>query len=346
MFKKFFNSYLLKQVLITFACLAGVYLTCFLIVYLTNMFEPEFMSNNILSLAIILLVLSVLIGTMLSYFGTMRNLRHQENLQKVVSEILQGNFDAKMPEKDAYTKKLNKDINKIFSELKKVEILKKDFISNFSHEFKTPIVSINGFSELLLNEKLSKKTQKEYLQIIYDESSRLAKLSKNMLLLSNLESTSIVPETNLYALDEQILSTTKLLSKELESKKLVLDLKLENSKITANMDMLQQVWINLLTNAIKFSNEGDAISISLKNAGNQVIIRIKDNGAGMNEEQLSHIFEKFYQGDKSHKSEGNGLGLAIAKQIITLHGGNIQVSSKENKGTEFVVMIPKQQNNN
>ena len=220
---------------------------------------------------------------------------------------------------------LTKNFNKMIRELKNIEYLRKDFITNVSHEFKTPLASIQGFAKLLMSESLPDEERKEYAAIILEEASRLTNLSSNILKITKLENQEIVEKRTLFPLDEQIRKSILLLEPAWSKKNIEFDLDLEKSQFSGDEELLQQVWINLLDNAIKFSNESGIISVRLRQNKKNVTVEIADNGIGMNEETKKRLFEKFYQGDKSRG--GRGLGLSLVKRILDLYGGKISVES-------------------
>lgn len=340
MFKKIKNSYVLKYTILVLICIVITSAIEIIALAICELVGFELQSLNLFSFMLIVILFSIICGTIIAYFASKKIAKNQVAINKVISEVVSGNFDVELPKSRGSSQILVDDINKMIKELKNVKILKSDFISNFSHEFKTPIVSIKGFSEILLNEDLPVEKQKEFLQIIYDESERLSKLSKNLLLLSNLESSAIVPEKTTYFLNEQISACIKLLGQNLKQKNINTNLNLEKIKINANMDMFSQVWINLISNAIKYSKQNGIIEINLTKKNNKILISIKDNGIGIKQENIEHIFDKFYQVDNSRSENGNGLGLSIAKQIINLHDGTIQVNSTPDKFTEFIITLP------
>jgi signal transduction histidine kinase len=237
---------------------------------------------------------------------------------------------------------LERNFNQMASDLDSIEIFRNDFTNNFSHEFKTPIVSIRGFARRLQSGNLTEEQKKEYIDIIVDESERLANMSTNVLLLTKLENQQIVSEKTSFSLDEQIRRCILLLEKDWANKNIEFNLdKLSDIQYNFNEEMLSHVWINLISNAIKFTNVDGIITISLEENENEVIFKIRDNGIGMDDQVKSRIFEKFYQGDKSHHSGGNGIGLNIASRIVTLAGGKIEVESEIDCGSEFTVILPK-----
>ncbi|MDF2842689.1 MAG: sensor histidine kinase [Herbinix sp.] len=235
---------------------------------------------------------------------------------------------------------LSESFNKMVYELSTIETLRSDFVNNFSHEFKTPIVSVRGFAKLLKEGDLTEEEKQEYLDIIIAESERLADLSTNVLNLSKYESIEIITDKISFRLDEQIRRAVVLMEPKWSVKDIDMTIELEDITFLGNEDLTQQIWINLLDNAIKFTPHGGHIKIHLLRWNQGIRFTIQDNGNGMDEQTKSHIFDKFYQGDNSHKTTGNGLGLALVKRIIKLSGGGITVQSTPGDGSKFTVFLP------
>lgn len=287
----------------------------------------------------------IFIGALLSILLVKSAVEPIIKVTQATQEVAKGNFDIEIESKSKdEIGQLTKNFNKMTRELKNIEYLRKDFISNVSHEFKTPLASIQGFAKLLQMGNLSEEEREEYTNIIVEETKRLSNLSSNMLKLSKLENQEIVENKVRFSLDEQIRKSILLLEYEWDKKNIELDIELDKVEYLGDEELLQQVWINLLSNAIKFSYPNSKVDIRLDSTDSSVIVRISDNGIGMDETIISRVFEKFYQGDKAHSDEGNGLGLALVKRIIDLHGGGIDVESQPQKGSTFTVKLPLQDN--
>ncbi len=289
----------------------------------------------------------IIIGTIASVITSKFVLARIKSVQDGMREISKGNFSVRVEDKDRKNKpsefgELERTFNKMASDLDGIELFRNDFINNFSHEFKTPIVSIKGFARQLQSESLTDEQRREYVEIISSESDRLAKMSTNILLLTKLENQQIVSEKTVFSLDEQIRNSIILLEPRWSEKNIELDLDLPDSvEYNFNEEMLSHVWINLITNAINFTGENGKITVELSQDEGSVTCLISDNGIGMNEETLNRIFEKFYQGDKSHHAGGNGIGLNIVKRIVSLAGGEIRVESTLGEGSTFTVTLPR-----
>ena len=230
--------------------------------------------------------------------------------------------------------------NDMAAELGSLELFRKDFINNFSHEFKTPIVSIRGFAKQLERDDLTDAQRREYLDIIVSESDRLANMASNVLLLSKLENQTIVTDKATFALDEQLRRAILLLEKQWSEKALELDVDLEAVEFFGNEEMLNHVWVNLLGNAVKFSPRGGTLAVRLRREGDFAVCSVRDQGPGMDDDTRRRVFEKFYQGDTAHATEGNGLGLSLVRRIVDLCGGDVDVDSAPDQGATFTVRLP------
>ena len=248
-------------------------------------------------------------------------------------------YQLDVPQKGQF-KSLFENFNKMSKELKSIQTLKDEFIHDFSHEFKTPIASINGFANLLLEGGLTEEEQRQYLKIIADESSRLSHLSERTLMLNRLENQQFVGEVKPYRLDLQIKECVILLERDWSAKNLSISAELPAITFEGNSSLMQQVWLNLLSNAIKFTPKGGEINLTFARFDGFFEVRVADTGTGMRQDAAPPVFEKYYQGDSSHSTRGNGLGLAIVKRIVTLSGGDVFVESRENVGSTFVVRLP------
>jgi signal transduction histidine kinase len=288
-----------------------------------------------------MLLVSLFIGTATAAFVGRRFLLPIRKVIAATKEIASGNFDIRVETAGKREiDRLAESFNIMAKELSRIEMLRADFIGNISHEFKTPIVSIRGFARRLKKDTLTKEQRGEYLDIIISESERLTRLSSNVLLLSSLESTEKIIDKEPYYLDEQIRKTVLLLEPQLQKKKINVDVDIKTVEINANEEMLSHLWINLLNNAVKFSPDGGTIKITLNQNGENAVVSISDTGIGMNDETKSRIFDKFYQGDPSRATEGNGLGLSLVKRILELDEGSITVDSEPGKGACFTVSLP------
>ena len=229
--------------------------------------------------------------------------------------------------------------NQMAARLDKTEILRTDFVNNFSHEFKTPIVSIMGFAKLLKRGNLTPEEQREYIDVIEEESGRLSNMAAGILQLSKIENRSVLGKKRRYNLSEQIRNCVLLLEKKWTEKGLEPELVFDEYEIEADEALLKQVWLNLIDNAVKFSEPGCAFRISIEKKENEIHVHVANTGPDIPAQSLPYIFDKFYQADESHSGKGNGIGLAVVKRIVNLHGGEVGVQSGGGK-TVFTVTIP------
>lgn len=284
---------------------------------------------------------SIISGTLLTFLLSHFPLRPIHSIIQAIHDVAEGRFDTKLHiEHPREFRELSHSFNQMTEELSGIEILRSDFIDNFSHEFKTPMVSILGFAKILRSKKLSGEEQNEYLDIIIDEASRLTELSANILNLSRIESMSLPSDLSEFNLSEQIRQSILQSESKWMEKNLDFSLDIEELYISGNEPLLKQVWLNLIDNAVKFSPENGKLELSLHRTSSSTVFSITDHGEGMEPAVVRHIFEKFYQGDTSHAAKGHGLGLSIAQKIIGLHKGEISVHSEPGKGSTFTVALP------
>lgn len=263
-----------------------------------------------------------------------------KDLELATDQVSKGNFKIQIPlTTDENINSFILNFNKMVRELNSMETLKEDFISNVSHEFKTPLSVIQSYSKALRDPNLDDTTRKQYEEVLDNNIKKLTNLTSNILSLSRLEHQEIVLDKKEYLLDEQIRQTILDLEPEWSKKNIDLKLNLHKTKYYGSENLINQAWQNIINNAIKFSNTDGKISISISKQESDIIVTISDNGIGMSEDTINKIFDKFYQGDKSHSMEGNGLGLALVKRILNICNGEISVSSKENEGSTFVVTL-------
>ncbi|MEG0835197.1 MAG: HAMP domain-containing sensor histidine kinase [Christensenellaceae bacterium] len=289
---------------------------------------------------ITVLIICAFIGSILILIAVGQITKPVKRLSRATKEVAQGNFDVCVQSNTQdEIGQLTNDFNKMIIELRNMEVLRKDFISNVSHEFKTPIASIQGFTRLLKTKDLTPEEFNEYTDVIIAESNRLSNMTSNILKLSRIENASIIKDGTEFSLDEQIRRTLLLLENEWSKKNIELDLDLHSIQYKGDEELTAQIWINLLSNAIKFSHDGGEIRITLEKENKNIKAVIADNGIGIPKAAQNRIFEKFYQSETSHVNEGNGLGLSIVKQIVEHCNGTISFESEEGKGTTFTVIL-------
>ena len=285
---------------------------------------------------------SVFVGTLLSKFAGRQPLSAITAMSEAAKEVAKGNFDSSLSE-DCPVEELQDmahNFNLMAKELAGTELLRTDFVENVSHEFKTPLSAIEGYVTLLQKKDLSEEKRREYTGKILYNTRRLSTLTSNILLLSRLENQELGIQKEPFCLDEQLREVILAQEEGWTAKELELEIDLEAVDYCGSKDLLVHVWENILSNAAKFAPQRGIIRILLRREDGRVLVCIADTGPGMSEEVRQRVFEKFYQGDVSRSSQGNGLGLALAKRIVDLHDGEIDVSTKERKGTTFTVSLP------
>lgn len=289
-----------------------------------------------------IIFLSLVIGAALSFFVGKRILQPIGDLRQAMSKVSKGDFAIQLDEQQQMedVKELYHDFNVMVKELSSIETLRNDFVSTVSHEFKTPIATIKGYVQLLQDDSLSKEERQNYLERMLDGTQQLTHLTDNILKLSKLENQGLGLDFQHFRLDEQIREVILFLQPKWEQLNLTLDLDLPHTIYNGNEEFLYQVWLNLMDNAIKYSQKNSSIHAHLSDVEDGKVITLSDEGIGMTNEVSSRIFDKFYQSDTSRKTKGNGLGLALAKQIIELHQGTIKVNSSLNQGSVFKIFLP------
>jgi len=294
-------------------------------------------------LFIVFALINIMVGTILSEIIGKKVISSVIEISEATKEIAKGNFTIHLNEeiRAKEIRLMAHNFNIMVKELNNTELLRNDFIENVSHEFKTPLSAIDGYVTLLQDPTLTTEKKELYIEKILSNTKRLSSLTGNILLLSRLDHQEISTQKKDYSLDEQLREVLLLFESEWVSKNLSLDINLDTVRFFGNSELLAQVWQNMIGNAIKFVPMNGNIRIILREDQNFIKVAIVDNGIGLNEEVKKRIYEKFYQGDPSRSIAGNGLGLTLSKHIVELHQGTIDVSSKEGKGTTFVISLPK-----
>lgn len=264
-----------------------------------------------------------------------------ERLIQALKEVSAGNFQVRLEEtgEESEITAMNRNFNTMVRELNSIEMLQSDFIQNVSHEFKTPLASIEGYATLIHASDLPDELH-EYTARILESTRQLSTLTGNILQLCKLENQQIVTEKQTFSLDEQLRQAILCLEPLWSQKELDIDFNLPEVFFHGSETLLFQVWTNLLSNAIKFTPKGGTIAADLSADEAGVTVTIRDTGIGMTDEVCRHVFDKFYQGERGRSREGNGLGLALVKKVVELCGGTIRVKSKPGEGSTFTVWLP------
>ena len=289
---------------------------------------------------------SVLISFGISFLLVKIPLKPINILINHMNRLAAGDFKTRLSfgkrlSKNPTFKEISESFNRMADELENTEMLRGDFINNFSHEFKTPIVSIAGLAKLVNKGDIDEEQRAQYLNTIESESLRLADMATNVLNLTKVENQTILSDITEFNLSEQIRASVLLLENKWSQKDIELSLDLEEIFIEGNEELLKQIWINLTDNAIKFSPRGEVVSFEIETDDENVTVKIKNKGS-ISDADIRKIWNKFYQADKSHTTEGNGIGLAIVNRIVELHGGVSEVESEDGQVC-FAITLPCEQ---
>ncbi len=305
--------------------------------------EHEILKDlSVLTLVSMTTVSTVICG-FVSYFVGRRILAPMVKLSAASKEVAKGNYSIRVEDssKMEEVRTTFRNFNAMIKQLDSVATLSNDFAANVSHEFKTPLTAVEGYAMLLQDPTLTEEERQEYLEQILANVHRLTELVGNILLLSKLENKGLADAYSRFRLDEQIRQAVVLLQSQWTEKELTLDAELDEVTICASRELLSHVWSNLIGNAVKFSPQGGVLELRLLEQKECVVFTIRDEGRGMSPEIQERIFEKFYQGDPSHRSMGHGLGLPMVKRIVELSEGVVEVESEEGQGALFRVILPK-----
>lgn len=343
--KKHRISELLLQFCTSFALffvLCGFIITCSFLLFLNDFELPLEMIPRAAKLTFVNIVFFSLVFVGIDYFRRKRTIdRPVKQISDALDRIMQGDFTVRLKPSGKYTgfAAIMKNINRMTEELGGVETLRTDFVSNVSHEMKTPLAVMQNYSTLLQSPDLTEEERMEYAKAISHECRKLADLMTNILKLNRLENQQIYPNAEVFDLGEQLCQCLLQFEHVWDEKGLDIETDIvEDVRIKADSELLWLVWNNLFSNAFKFTNSG-TVSLKLETTDTHAVVTISDTGCGMSPEVGKHIFEKFYQGDTSHATAGNGLGLALVKRIIDIVDGEISVSSALGAGSSFTVRL-------
>lgn len=317
-----------------FTCLLIALGLATLLFYLTDI-------DSLFLIFLLVLIFCLIIGAIVTIFFSKWFFDPIKKLRNAMGKVADGDFSVRLQ-----TKSSSKEIQEVYSgfnlmahELTSTEILQSDFVSNVSHEFKTPINAIEGYTTLLQGYDDLDAEHQQYVDKILFNTKRLSTLVGNILLLSKIENQEIQTHQTMFRLDEQIRQSIVALESAWTAKDLELDVDLEDITFTGNESLMHHVWDNLIGNAIKFNPPFGLLKISLKKDGEHIIFSVTDSGPGLSEEAMKHLFDKFYQADTTRREEGNGLGLALVKRILTIVGGDISAENLSEGGCTFVVKL-------
>lgn len=328
-------------VMITVSFSAAYFLVSY-IFYLFNFHPYHFIQHLITTIVGFFIFGGV--GISISKIIRSKQRNHFQEVIDALKRIARGDFNVQLEtlRKVDPFKTLIDHINHMAKQLKQMEDMRQEFISNVSHEIQSPLTSISGFARALQYDQLSQKERSHYLSIIETESKRLSKLSDNLLKLTSLESSNHPFEQKSYRLDKQIRTIILACEVQWVEKEIEMDVSLAGVVMVGDEDLMNQVWTNMIHNSIKFTPEHGKIRIHLQRIENKAVVKISDSGIGIPKNEQIHVFERFYKADKARvrSNGGSGLGLSIVKKIIDLHEGTIFVESEEGEGTTFTITIP------
>ena len=331
----------------------GFAISCCMMLFLNVLADTmnlTFTATNIAAAAKITLVNVLLIAVIFTLVDHIRRKISVDRPVKIITDatekIMKGDFSVRIsPMQGAASEGFNQiitAINSMAQELSGIETLRTDFISNVSHEMKTPLSVMQNYGTLLQAPEISAETRIEYAKGVTDASRRMADMMTNILKLNRLENQQIFPKMEVFDLGEQLCECLLQYESVWEKANIEIETDItEDVKVKADAELLSLVWNNLFSNAFKFTEAGGTVSVSLTATNHLAIVKVRDTGCGMTPEIGSHIFEKFYQGDTSHSTQGNGLGLALVKRVVDIMQGEINVESTIGKGTTFTVKIEK-----
>ena len=290
----------------------------------------------------VVIVFSLVIGTISAWFVAKFALNPIRKIRDAMVDVAGGNLDVAIEEESLFheIEYINHAFNIMVKELRSTEMLQSDFIAGVSHEFKTPLTAIEGYTTMLQASDLSEEEKEEYVNKILFNTHRMSNLVQNILLLSKLDNQAIEKRVEVFSLDEQIRQEILAAESKWTEKNIDFDVQLEKVSYRGNSTIISHIWSNLIDNAIKFSPQGGKITLELSGNEKNVLFSITDEGEGIKEDQITHIFNKFYQADSSHKQNGNGLGLAIVKSTVSIYGGEVKVENVAKKGCKFTVSLP------
>ena len=335
-----FNLRTRLVILVSAELVVAVLLAYWFSLFIESVLPDHIIIHPLVSLTALSLIVAILVTSFMSklFFDPIKK------LGKAMEKIADGDFSVRLETKSSAVS--SKEIQEIYSgfnlmahELSATEMLQSDFVSNVSHEFKTPINAIEGYATLLQEYTGADATEQEYIEKILLNTERLSSLVGNILLLSKIENQSIETGQTQFSLDEQIRQSIVAAEPAWSVKDIEFEAEMDSIEYSGSEGLMRHVWDNLISNAVKFSPQGGTVSVSLKAADKKIIFTIDDQGEGISEDSKKHIFDKFYQGDSSHKQEGNGLGLALVKRILMITGGEIYAENLPEGGCRFSVIL-------
>lgn len=337
---------------VLFFLLIGFLVTCTMVLFVSTLakdLELTLTGDNLNRAAKLTFLNVIMLSALFATIDVLRRKFTTDRITKRIAdatrELVQGNFQIRIPpvSKIGISENYNAIIhcfNQIAQELGSLETLRTDFIANVSHEMKTPLSVMQNYGTLLQSPDLSPEKRLKYAKAVTDSSRRMADMMTNILKLNRLENQQIFPQRKKFDLGEQLCECLLQFESVWEREEIEIETEIEENVIVrADSELLSLVWNNLLSNAFKFTPAGGTVSVRLTADEHSATVHVADTGCGMTAEVGSHIFEKFYQGDPSHATQGNGLGLALVKRVVDILKGEISVESTVGAGTTFTVKI-------
>ena len=324
-----------------------IVLSAILAIYFHNRQEVDDARKLTPLLAFIWITVTTIVANLILYYKMHRVFKSVERINEATTEVAKGDFSVEI-EKDehlhiAEIEDMYDSFNEMVKELGTIETLRNDFVANVSHEIKTPIAAIDGYATLLQDQTLTPEERRQHVESILYNCHRVNALTGNILMLSRLDNGTMIQKEKPFRLDEQIRKVVLSMEEAWEKKDMELDIDMAPVTYVGDEDLLYHIWSNLISNAIKFSNPGGLLQIRLEENPSDtgvVCVTIRDTGIGLSQGQMEHMYDKFYQGDSSHSKEGNGLGLALVRQITDLLHISISAKSKRGQGTIFILELP------
>ena len=343
--KRKLNIFFLLHMIVTTVLI--IILSAIIAVYLRG--REQLQTSNRLTTVLFFLWITVatIVANLILYHKMRRVFQSVERLNQATEKVAKGDFSIEIrPDEHTHISEIDEmydSFNQMVRELGTIETLRDDFVANVSHEMKTPIAAIDGYATLLQDTSLTPEERQQHIDSILYNCRRLTTLTGNILMLSRLGNGTVQVKRESFRLDEQIRKVLLSMEEGWTEKQMVLDIEMDPVTYQGDEDLLYHIWTNLISNAIKFSNPGGLLQIRMEENPSDtgvVCVTIRDSGIGMTEEQMTHMYDKFYQGDKSRSKEGNGLGLALVRQITEVCHISISVNSKRGRGTTFILELP------
>lgn len=342
--REIFFSLIFLGLVLSISSASTIYLYWLIEQFISLRTTTLFSSLDLPTISIMLLVyfiVNVLVSSILLLLITKYVIQPIYLISEATGKVAKGDYTVEIKKQKSF-KFINRTIdnfNLMIKHLKSVEMLQNDFISNVSHEIKTPLSAIDGYARIVQNSSGLTEEEKGYVGKIIDHSNHLTGLVEDILAITKFENQQIADNKKWYRLDEQIRKAILFLAPKIRNKNLQLNVDMDSININANPTMFYHVWYNIISNAVKFSNNGSSIDVTAKIKGNDIEVKIRDYGVGMSEKTIHHIYEKFYQAEETKHYGGNGLGLSLVKRIIDIYGGKINVESQLGKGSCFTITL-------